>query len=491
MAELDNDLLQQAVSRLAIFAADYEPRLGPVCDALRDALRDGDERAFAEAVKALQDALLRLTPPVHPAHPLQALVAVLEEQGSWGEELAGIRRALEETVDGDELARLAERLARLCRLGGEVSEAAAEGSAEDQGATRVCAALVAEILQQLMERVTLPQEFGVRVERLRARLEEGVQAGQWEGLLAEVAELAADIRLRLHRERSATHRFLRQMDQRLVEMDRQLRGRVERSEAARAEGEAIHRAVRDEVDGLHRQLDTADDLERLRLLVRQRVESVNLHLSRFKALQAAQSEADQAELTALRQRLAELEKETRALRRRLEEQRRKALVDGLTGIPNRLAFEERMQQEYARWRRFGEPLALVVWDVDRFKQINDRLGHQAGDKVLKVIAKTLAQGIRETDFLARYGGEEFVVLMPGTDLEGAYTAAEKLRQRIAETPFKYRGSPLDISLSAGIAQFHEDDNPRAVFARADEALYRAKAAGRNRCEVERLSGSSG
>ncbi len=490
MAELDNELLQQAVSRLAIFAADYEPRLEPVCDALRDALRDGDPSAFQQAVKSLQNALLRFTAPVHPAQPLQALVAALEAQGAAGDELAAIRRALEEAADGDELARLAERLARLCRGDGTAStEAGASSTTQD--ATRVCAALVAEILQQLMERVTLPEEFGVRVERLRLRLEEGVQAGQWEGLLTEVAELAADIRLRLHKERSATHRFLRQMDRRLVEMDEQLRGRVERSEAARAEGEAIHRAVRDEVDGLHRQLDDADDLERLRLVVRRRVESVNLHLSRFQALQAAQSEADQAELTALRRRLAELEKETRALRRRLEEQRRKALVDGLTGIPNRLAFEERMQQEYARWRRFAEPLSLVVWDVDHFKQINDRLGHQAGDKVLKVIAKTLSQGIRETDFLARYGGEEFVVLMPGTDLAGARTAAEKLRQRIAGTPFKYRGSPLEITLSAGIAQFHEGDDPRRVFDRADEALYRAKAAGRNRCELERLSGSSG
>ncbi len=488
MARSELEILQQAVSRLAILVAEYEPRLAAVCDELREGLRSEDRARLERAAQALQRRILQLGPPPPPAHLLRHFLGVLTEgDGPWPARLLEIGRDLEDEEDGARLLDLAEEAARLCR---QTLSRDANAARDGTGAARICALLVAEILQQLMERVTLPQEFGPRVERLRARLEEGVRAGQWEGLLREVAELANDIRLRLHRERSETHRFLRQMDARLVEIDRHLSGHVQRNEAVRAQGEALQQAMRDEVDGLHRQLDDADDMERLRQLVRARMERVNAHLTRFKALQEAQHQADREEVSALRRRLAELEAETRALRKRLEEQRQKALVDVLTGIPNRLAFEERMAQEYARWKRFGEPLSVVLWDVDRFKAINDRFGHQAGDKVLKVIAGKLAEGIRETDFLARFGGEEFVLVMPGADLEGARKAADKLRERIARTPFRFKGEPLTITLSAGIAQFRGEDDPQAVLARADEALYRAKRGGRNRCEAERLNGSN-
>jgi len=488
MANDETELLQQAVSRLAILAADYEPRLASVCDHLRDALRDADGRRLARAVRDLQSAILTLSPPPSPGEPLRAFAQTLLDEA---QDLPPELRELVAELRGDEVAwvEAAERLARACL--DWVRRGAAQDGGESAGAMHVCALLVAEILQQLLERVGLPGEFASRLERLYRRLDEGVRDGQWEGLLDEVAELAAEARLRLHRERSETHRFLRQMDERLVEIGQRLNGRVRHNQAVWERGEALHQAMRQEVEGLHAQLDLTEDTQRLRQLVRRRMESVFGHLERIRDLQGEQRDAEQAELTALRRRLAELEEETRQLRARLEEQRRKAMVDALTGIPNRLAFDERLQQEYARWKRFGEPLSLVVWDVDHFKRINDRLGHQAGDKVLKVIAKKLAEGIRETDFLARYGGEEFVMLMPGADLDGARRASDKLRERIARTPFRFKGQPLEITLSAGIAQFHRGDDPRAVFERADAALYRAKEAGRNRCEVEALSGSSG
>ena len=485
----ETELLQQAVSRLAILAADYDPRLTGVCDALRDALRSDDGARLKRAVRDLQSAVLSLGPPPTPVEPLRAFAqTLLEEAQALPPEL----HTLVTELAGDEAAWVegAERLARAC-LDWVRRGAGADGDGTGEGAMRVCALLVAEILQQLLERVGLPGEFASRLERLYKRLDEGVQRGQWEGLLDEVAELAAEARLRLHRERSETHRFLRQMDKHLVEIDQRLSGRVRHNQAVWEEGEALHQAMRQEVEGLHAQLDLTEDTQRLRQLVRRRMESVFGHLERIRDLQGEQRDAEQAELNALRRRLAELEEETRQLRARLEEQRRKAMQDALTGIPNRLAFDERLHQEYARWKRFGEPLSLVVWDVDHFKRINDRLGHQAGDKVLKVIAKKLAEGIRETDFLARYGGEEFVMLMPGADLEGARKASDKLRERIHRTPFRFKGEPLEITLSAGIAQFHPGDDPRAVFERADDALYRAKRAGRNRCEVERLSGSNG
>jgi diguanylate cyclase len=122
--------------------------------------------------------------------------------------------------------------------------------------------------------------------------------------------------------------------------------------------------------------------------------------------------------------------------------------------------------------------------VDHFKKINDRYGHQAGDKVLRIIAKRLTDQVRESDFVARYGGEEFVVLLPEADPASALAVAEKLRKSIDDLEFHYRDEPVPITISCGIATFRQNDDPESVFRRADAALYRAKEAGRNCCRSE-------
>ena len=187
------------------------------------------------------------------------------------------------------------------------------------------------------------------------------------------------------------------------------------------------------------------------------------------------------EIQGLTDRLQAMEGETRGLRQRVLEERSLALRDPLTGLPNRLAYDERMAQEYERWKRYRRPLAVSVWDVDRFKLINDTYGHKAGDRVLAIVARLLQQNIRATDFIGRYGGEEFVVLMPETALDGARVVAEKLRAAIEAAETHFKGQPVKITISAGLTLFAEQDTPETVFERADRGLYEAKAQGRNRC----------
>ena len=103
-----------------------------------------------------------------------------------------------------------------------------------------------------------------------------------------------------------------------------------------------------------------------------------------------------------------------------------------------MAYNERIETEIARYKRYQSPLTLLIWDVDKFKSVNDTYGHAAGDKVLKVIAKLLSSNIRETDFLARFGGEEFVVLMPETEITAAKDVAEKLRETIENSEFQQK-----------------------------------------------------
>lgn len=185
----------------------------------------------------------------------------------------------------------------------------------------------------------------------------------------------------------------------------------------------------------------------------------------------------------LRSQIAELNKERERLNGLLQEKSLCLKKDPLTGVFNRLAYNEQLEQEFHRWQRFGHPLTFVIWDVDHFKQINDQYGHAMGDDVLRHIAAQLSVRLRSTDFVARYGGEEFAMLLPGADAEAALQLAEQIRQNIAETAFSVGEVQISVTISCGVASFAPGDSPQSVFKRADHALYRAKQAGRNSCWV--------
>jgi diguanylate cyclase (GGDEF)-like protein len=163
-----------------------------------------------------------------------------------------------------------------------------------------------------------------------------------------------------------------------------------------------------------------------------------------------------------------------------------ATTDPLTGLYNRLKFDEALASELARAKRYGSPLALVLYDVDHFKLVNDMYGHQIGDDALVRLSQIVSGHIRNTDILARWGGEEFVILAPGSDGEMARQAAEKLAAAIRRTLFDEVGT---ITCSFGIAQYAPGDSAATLIARADHALYRAKMNGRNRVELAPLPGA--
>jgi len=160
-----------------------------------------------------------------------------------------------------------------------------------------------------------------------------------------------------------------------------------------------------------------------------------------------------------------------------------ATTDPLTGVYNRLKFDQAMANEMLRAQRYHTPLSLVLYDVDHFKKVNDAHGHQVGDKVLIQLSRFVSGRIRATDLLARWGGEEFVILTPGCDGQMAYQAAEKLREAIGQVVTDKVGA---VTSSFGVAQYADGDTAESFIARADEALYRAKIGGRNRVELATL-----
>jgi diguanylate cyclase (GGDEF)-like protein len=156
-----------------------------------------------------------------------------------------------------------------------------------------------------------------------------------------------------------------------------------------------------------------------------------------------------------------------------------AKIDPLTGLPNRRALDERLQQEWARLLRHGGNLSVIMADIDHFKNVNDRFGHPAGDQVLRHVARLLAAGCRESDVPARYGGEEFVVITPETSLSDALKFADRLRVSICVQPLMVQGRAVETTVSFGVADNEGLASPEELVQLADDALYRAKSAGRN------------
>lgn len=160
---------------------------------------------------------------------------------------------------------------------------------------------------------------------------------------------------------------------------------------------------------------------------------------------------------------------------------RLAITDELTGIFNRRHFFNLADTGFSRAKRYNEPLAAMIVDIDHFKQFNDRFGHAIGDRVLREVARLLQESLRESDILGRYGGEEFSILLPRTEMKAAINAAERLLKHVAKTPIQTEAGDLHVQLSIGVAGFSKaTPTLHALINRADQAMYKAKDAGRNR-----------
>jgi diguanylate cyclase (GGDEF)-like protein len=173
------------------------------------------------------------------------------------------------------------------------------------------------------------------------------------------------------------------------------------------------------------------------------------------------------------------EKEEAALRQRYES----SILDGLTGAMNRRHFDDRLVGELAFAKRHDAHVSLLLMDIDHFKRVNDRYGHQGGDAILKQLAATIRSALRLEDIFARYGGEEFAIIARGIDLAHAFSFGERIRSLVAATPFRHEQVTIPVTLSIGVASLSDccDASVDQLIALADSRLYLAKAAGRNCC----------
>jgi len=338
-----------------------------------------------------------------------------------------------------------------------------------------------DFLALLLERIAFTEAMESRRARLINTLEDPRDQTLSSILIDRAACLINDMRRMIEREKADLANFLKQVTDALSDIDQHTQTGLDQIQAHRDAHAALNAAVEEHVGDMHQTVEKAADLDQLKSAVRERLQRIRQQIQQFRESEEQRFQQSESETERMRARVETLEQQTAELDEQLRASQNQLLRDTLTGLPNRLALDERINLEVARARRDQTVLCLAIWDIDRFKDINDTYGHQAGDKALHVVGKTLAKLIRDVDMVARFGGEEFVMLLPATMPDQAMEVVERIREKLAATAFRFKEKPLQITLSCGLTQYRPGEQPEDTFARADEALYQAKEEGRNRC----------
>lgn len=338
---------------------------------------------------------------------------------------------------------------------------------------------ITRTLGNLVESIDSNELIKHKVEIVQSRLKRGLDWFALAVTLEDIRDILMQRYLAADKEFSD---YLKKVNEDLNSIREKLGLAVEADAKRMGAAKALSLAVNSHVNNMRNSLDNSANLSQLKEEVKVHIDEIQRALENYRSNENENINlADQ--LRTLVSRMRTIESESEEARTLLEEERYKATHDSLTSLPNREAYGERAWQEFQRFKRYKHPLTLAVCDVDHFKKINDKFGHQVGDKVLKLFAKLLTTRLREVDFVGRYGGEEFVILLPETSPEQALIVLDKIRKHVSATPFRFRDEPVQITASFGLASFSEDDQVETVFARADKALYEAKNKGRNCCCV--------
>ena len=318
---------------------------------------------------------------------------------------------------------------------------------------------------------------------LRERLRDNVEDSEWPAILESLTAALARVVDSIHHQKAELEAFIGQVGQQLGQFEGFVRNSQDDLDSARSGRQRLSNQLGDEMQNIRAHMDGAGDIEELKRSVLGSLNQIADRIQSFRDHEESRIAAAEARNHELIRQIDALRFESKRLREENDEQLEQLMLDPLTKVHSRYAYEKRLGEEFNRWQRYRQPLSFVIWDIDRFKSINDNYGHKAGDRLLQMVARLLARNSRQSDFLARIGGEEFVMLLPGANAAEALMIANKLRRVVAETDFHYRNKPRPVTVSGGVTEFRDGDSPDGVYQRADAALYKAKNGGRNRCET--------
>lgn len=346
------------------------------------------------------------------------------------------------------------------------------------------AAQAREITRELIEWMTLPSQVKDELRGIQTQLEKANVDGDLSPILRDLGHTVSQFHSKLASELSDVEYYLKNIAVKLKQLQIGIEESFADQSASMQERETLATGVAEHISVIATTIEGEEDLNAVKHVIDEGLQEISSRMRDHLAQDQERVARGEQRLRSLSERLKLMDEESTRLRAQVRRERSRAQHDALTGIANRAAYDERITAEVARHERHERELSLAVIDIDKFKSVNDNLGHKAGDKVLKNVAEICASNVRTSDFLARYGGEEFVLVLPETSLEQAHYVAEKLRGEIEGKGFYYNKRRVPITVSIGIARFADDESADVVFERADRALYAAKNGGRNRCVTE-------
>jgi len=270
----------------------------------------------------------------------------------------------------------------------------------------------------------------------------------------------------------------------LFEMDNYLKLEIVLIDGSYQETAAIKHIIYSDARTIKESFDMSGDIRTIKKVVFSKIANITKTIEQKREQDMLRLKETKKSLETMSNKMSDIVHEADEIRKRSLETEIESLQDNLTKLYNRKAFDKKVEETLANFSRYNVSSALLVCDLDDFKQINDNYGHRPGDLTLKKIAQIFQERLRKNDFIARYGGEEFVCILPHTSLKEAKEISEHIRSYIEGTTFTYKNSDIPLTISIGVSTFKTGDNASTVFERADTALYLAKKTGRNMVKTE-------
>ena len=280
-------------------------------------------------------------------------------------------------------------------------------------------------------------------------------------------------------EQNSAKHFLTNLSAALTTVQSAVKGTIIAQKSSHKTNELINKKLQSQLVDMTGTVEKALSLNQVKEDINDKLQFIAKTLEQKTKFEQQNNQQLSEKLNEMSSKVENLEKQSKIFEEKLAEQQSKSMQDALTKLANRAAFDDYFAKAMVRFHHKPFQLALVVLDIDDFKQINDTYGHTAGDKTLQVIANTVQKCVSKDVFVGRYGGEEFVLIYSKVDEKPLITELNSLNKYIARLPFKFKNNKVSITLSIGATHIKDDDNIHIAFERADQAMYQAKKQGKN------------
>ena len=488
-------LLRKTISRLSIAGRGFDNRLDDQLKNIQNLTRDKKDGKLTDALEQLSRVVSSIDdkpdtaittqeiskPAVEPSTLLLALLQEIKFKDTQRDELKSIcgdlLKLLGTGKNQQAVKPQIQKLSALINQNFGDDSPNVPGQDNSQGNTSAN-----DVLTTLLEKLTVVQGAGDSAQLLQTEALDKIEDNDWPETINQIVDCISTTLNKLNQEKHELEDFIVKITQQLGKISEVIAADQQDQQSERDDRDSLQKLMHDSMKSMETDIDNASEIGQLKNVVTKNLLQIQSGIEGFVARANQRQETIDERNGHLVAQIAAMDKKTRQLKKMLDENREKLLFDTLTGAGSRLSYDEHLDQELARWKRYGETFSYVILDIDHFKKINDKYGHSAGDKALKIVAKMMMSQIRKSDSIFRIGGEEFVLLLPNTTIDKAQTLVDKLRTTIADSSIHCKQERVVLTLSAGLTEPKNDDVAKSLYERADKALYRAKNSGRN-CQI--------